>query len=156
VGAAEQVRLTMNGLKRCSKCKRELATTEFNKRTAAPDGLQPKCRECSREWHRTNREARNRQIHARQRAIRSTLFDQLREYLLGHPCVDCGQRDLLVLEFDHIGDDKTMNVSKMMRLEERWPRILDEIAKCEVVCANCHRLRTQERTKSVRWYWRSA
>lgn len=63
-------------------------------------------------------------------------------YLLEHPCVDCGESDPVVLDFDHLRD-KTKNVTAM--LNSTWPRIRREIEKCEVVCANCHRRRTAAR-----------
>ena len=63
-------------------------------------------------------------------------------YLLEHPCVDCGETDPVVLDFDHLRD-KTKNVSAL--LKSTWTRILREIEKCDVVCANCHRRRTASR-----------
>jgi hypothetical protein len=53
---------------------------------------------------------------------------------------DCGETDPLVLEFDHLGD-KSFNIAKGIR-DHSWQSVLDEIRKCEVVCANCHRRRT--------------
>ena len=71
------------------------------------------------------------------------------EYLLQHPCVDCGEKDPLVLEFDHIGDDKSYEVTSLTSLSLK--RIQEEIAKCEVTCANDHRRRTAQRANSLRW-----
>ncbi len=61
-------------------------------------------------------------------------------YLVGHPCVDCGETDVRVLEFDHRGH-KRLAVSLMIRTQP-WPNIEREILKCEVRCANCHRRKT--------------
>jgi hypothetical protein len=64
-------------------------------------------------------------------------------YLREHPCVDCGEDDPVVLEFDHLRDKK---FAISAGLQSRpWQDVLDEIAKCEVVCANCHRRRTARR-----------
>ena len=64
-------------------------------------------------------------------------------YLREHPCVDCGEEDPVVLEFDHLRDKK-FPISKGLT-DRNWQDVLDEIAKCEVVCANCHRRRTAKR-----------
>lgn len=74
---------------------------------------------------------------------------RLRAYLREHPCTDCGEWDIAVLEFDHLRD-KTANVSRMVR-SASWERVLEEIAKCEVVCANCHRRRTARRAGYHSW-----
>jgi hypothetical protein len=60
-------------------------------------------------------------------------------YLLEHPCVDCGETDPIVLEFDHNGD-KFMTVSAM-KVNYSQGKLLAEIAKCEVRCVKCHRRR---------------
>jgi len=70
------------------------------------------------------------------------------DYFRAHPCVDCGERDPLVLEFDHTGE-KSFTIGHGLP-DRNWQTILDEIAKCDVVCANCHRRRTARRGKFVR------
>lgn len=74
---------------------------------------------------------------------------QLGEYLQQHPCMDCGETDIRVLEFDHLGE-KMMEISQMVATGCYWYEILNEIGKCEVVCANCHRKRTYARSGSWR------
>lgn len=61
------------------------------------------------------------------------------------PCSDCGiSYPPYVMDFDHIGDDKVMAVSKIVQYSRE--RLIAEIAKCEVVCSNCHRIRTHLRS----------
>jgi hypothetical protein len=62
-------------------------------------------------------------------------------------CVDCGYKDHAVaLDFDHLpGCDKVANISKLVKNDTDWDTIAEEIAKCVVVCARCHRVRTHER-----------
>jgi hypothetical protein len=74
---------------------------------------------------------------AQLRAVRSAIL----QYLLSHPCVDCGENDPIVLEFDHIGK-KDFDIGSAGGLGFGVTRILAEIAKCEVRCANCHRRKT--------------
>ena len=88
----------------------------------------------SREVQRRSdlaREARNRVI------IRSAK---------DKPCADCGQKyPYFVMDFDHINGDKVANVATMATKRVKVEKLLVEIAKCEVVCANCHRARTHIR-----------
>jgi hypothetical protein len=65
------------------------------------------------------------------------------DYLLSHSCVDCGEADPIVLEFDHVRGVKLMNVARMTSGSTySWNKIEAEIAKCDVRCANCHRRKT--------------
>ncbi len=63
------------------------------------------------------------------------------------PCADCGNSyPYYVMQFDHLGDeDKVGNVTQMARSLASEEKLLAEMAKCEVVCANCHCERTARR-----------
>jgi hypothetical protein len=66
-------------------------------------------------------------------------------YLAEHPCVDCGESDPVVLDFDHVRGQKFMNVKRMLAGTYSLKRIFEEIEKCDVRCANCHRRATAKR-----------
>ena len=72
------------------------------------------------------------------------------DHLRHHPCVDCGEADPVVLEFDHLGE-KTASVAELVSRTASVTAVDAEIAGCEVVCANCHRRRTATRGR-----WRRA
>lgn len=75
------------------------------------------------------------------------------DYLLAHPCVDCGQTNILALQFDHVRGKKLGNISYLV-LKHSIRIIKDEIAKCDVVCASCHQIRTHTRQGSTKHhYW---
>ena len=59
------------------------------------------------------------------------------------PCADCGLTfPAVCMDFDHVRGDKVDNVSYLVSGHRRWEIIETEIAKCEIVCSNCHRVRT--------------
>jgi hypothetical protein len=68
-----------------------------------------------------------------------------------HPCIDCGESDPIVLEFDHReGEKKLAAVSTLMtQMKASLKTIKAEIVKCDVRCANCHRRKT---AKERGWY----
>ena len=67
-------------------------------------------------------------------------------YLETRACVDCGESDRAVLDFDHVGP-KTRAISEMVATGLTVEAIAAELVECEVVCANCHRRRTAARAK---------
>lgn len=71
----------------------------------------------------------------------------VRQYKLDKGCADCGYNEYAVaLDFDHVRGEKLFNLARLSANRGvSWQRIFDEIAKCEVVCANCHRVRTEAR-----------
>lgn len=111
------------------------------------------CRPCRSEYGKEHY-ARNKQRYvdqagARKRALAHERMTYLLAYFAANPCADCGETDPVVLEFDHLRDKKfTIGVHLIRR---PWQEILDEIAKCDVVCANCHRRRTAQRRGHVRY-----
>lgn len=71
--------------------------------------------------------------------IRRKLFDFLR----AKACLDCGESDPVVLDFDHKNPkEKFKSVARMLSGHYSWAKILIEIEKCEIRCANCHRRRS--------------
>lgn len=96
---------------------------------------------------RTHYEANKEAMKARAKQHNQTQNEVLRgvayEYLLEHPCVDCGERDPVVLQFDHRdGVEKLGTISHMISKAVGMRTLVDEIAKCDVRCANCHQRRT--------------
>lgn len=64
-------------------------------------------------------------------------------------CMDCGfNAHPAALEFDHVSGEKSFDVAEAM-VRRGLARIMEEIEKCEVVCANCHAIRTAERRSSA-------
>ena len=133
--------------KRFVTCKEIKPLEDFNRLRRAKDGRQWNCRACNAAYHAANKERHNRLIHERNRRTRLEYMARIYQYLREHPCTDCGETDIAVLEFDHLRD-KRVCISEMFRRGFSWKAIVEEIAKCEVVCANCHRRRTLRRRRS--------
>lgn len=103
------------------------------------------CKSCVVEyepaWDEPNRQ---RHIaHVRDARDQTGNENQLRawRYLAGHPCVECGERDPVVLQFDHLRE-KRNDIAYTSTAGFAWSTILVEIAKCQVLCANCHTRKT--------------
>jgi len=105
------------------------------------------CRTCRAEYKQEHY-AKNRSRYIANAAARNAREHERRtqflvDFLSRHPCVDCGEDDPIVLEFDHLSD-KVFNISTGVR-DRAWAAVLEEMDKCEVVCANCHRRRSATR-----------
>jgi hypothetical protein len=136
----------MDPTKRCCTCHELRPLSEYNLRKTAKDGLQARCRSCSRAWYAANREGHRANTRRRTVAVRREYKRRLGAHLSEHPCVDCGESDVRVLEFDHRpGVEKHADVASMVASGGRWSDIEAEIAKCDVRCASCHRRLTCER-----------
>ena len=139
----------------CSRCQLTKDAAQFAYRDKAKGRRHSYCLACGRLLAR-NHYANNVgyyvvKARTRREAFVSEYCDRVLDYLAAHPCVDCGEPDPLVLEFDHVRGKKAYNVSAMAGLMLSWDKTLDEIAKCEVRCANCHRRKTAERSGSFRY-----
>lgn len=135
-------------MKVCSICKVPKESSEFNKNRRARDGLQTHCRPCSHErfkaYYAKNKEKQLSVVRQRNEAATRVNQVKILDYLREHPCVDCGEDDVVVLEFDHVHGKKRAHVSKLIQ-GWAWRTVEAEIEKCEVVCCNCHRRRTLTR-----------
>lgn len=77
------------------------------------------------------------------------------QFLLGQQCVDCGYDNFIALEFDHRDPaEKSFTISRFLSRsscsEEAHSRLREEIKKCDVVCSNCHTIRTAKKFGSWR------
>lgn len=138
--------------KLCRGCQNELPIESFSVRKDRKDGRRARCRVCTaaerRDWY--SKDPANQERHKlliknnnKRYALEKKIY--LYEYLLAHPCVECGEADPIVLDFDHKdADSKTFQLSNAIRQGKSLKAIKLEIDKCEVRCANCHRKRTAQ------------
>jgi len=104
-----------------------------------------KQRAASRRHYEKNRDKVIASAKKYSKLTRERIRAYITTYLKTNPCVDCGETDPVILEFDHI-KDKDFNISDAARKGVSIKKLKDEIAKCEVRCANCHRKKTYERS----------
>jgi hypothetical protein len=138
---------TPESTKKCRQCGQVLDVSCFGLKYLEREIRVGACRACVREMSRMyylrNPASYKARAAANNIRIKAANREKLREYLQGRCCVDCGINDLVVLEFDHRPDeDKRDDVSTLVGRAFSWSTISKEIAKCDVVCANCHRKRT--------------
>jgi hypothetical protein len=129
-------------MKQCVSCLQFKEEAEFNWRYKALGIRHPTCRDCQKghrdRWYQKHKEAEVERVKIRRESKRDEAREYVWNYLATHPCVQCGESDVRVLEFHHRrGKDKT--ISQMMATGYLISAIQKEIDKCDVLCANCHR-----------------
>ncbi len=140
--------------KTCPGCGEERdAEKDFSWKNEAKGIRHSWCKLCLAEANSKHYQ-NNKQIYVDRARSRNDRVDaenkqRLHAYLSQHPRVDCGNTDIRCLEFDHVRGNKSANITRMLS-NAPWSAIEAEIAKCEVRCANCHRIKTLERAK----WWR--
>lgn len=138
-------------VKICNKCHKEKSLSEFSSNKHHKDGKQISCKTCyaeyQREWCNKNREKVRAKVKRSNRKsyLRNTAY--IIDYLQEHSCKDCGENDIVVLQFDHMRDKKLI-VTDMLNYSLEV--LIAEIEKCEVVCANDHIRRTSQRARTYR------
>lgn len=136
--------------KLCKTCNTEKSVTEFNKGPArSPDALNYYCKSCANAMARKNYQENKERYKANAKKRDEEMFKLLFE-LKNKPCMDCGVKyPPYVMDFDHRDpSEKEFNVCMMRRRRMAFSKIVAEAAKCDVVCSNCHRLRTNARNPS--------
>lgn len=94
-------------------------------------------KEYQRQWHLKNWERRKAKHYENQKARRLATAIWFKEYKKSLSCV-CGENHPACLDFHHPNDDKEANVSELVCAGVARKTILKEIAKCVVICKNCH------------------
>lgn len=130
-------------MKRCPCCGLLKAPTSFSKAGSRYDGLQSECKECKkardRRYYKTSA-ARRLDTRKRRDLVWNRNRKIVAKHLLSHPCRDCGETDIRVLEFDHLRN-KVASISKLIKSATAI-KLLTEMSKCVVRCANCHKRKT--------------
>jgi hypothetical protein len=139
-------------VRRCGRCGQDKPLAEFAWRRRAKGQRHNYCRPCHADYRREHYLANRRRYIAlaqqRKAELQLERTQLLLEFFRLNPCIDCGETDPVVLEFDHLRD-KSFSIGGKLTTQT-WSAILAEIEKCEVVCSNCHRRRTARRRGSVR------
>ena len=120
-------------MKKCYICQLEKDFLEFNKDSSRKSGLRYGCKACHKE-KRNNKKA--------------YLYDFIIQHFENNPCISCGESNPILLDFDHL-KDKKIGISMAVKNQWSLEKLQDEIDKCQVLCANCHRMKT---AKDQNWY----
>lgn len=138
--------------KRCNTCGVSQPEENYHWNKSA-GGRFNKCKSCRKKvndsYYHRNKERVNALCKERRDKKKEINFKHLIEYYKTHPCIDCGETDFRVLQFDHRDSlEKKANIGNWMG-SKNWPEILEEIKKCDIRCANCHLRRT---IVQLNWY----
>lgn len=134
-------------MKDCSKCQKSKRLSSYYKRKSGPRAGEyyEKCKECMRkrgvQYYHLNHERQLTLALIRKKKSyykKRDLINKLKEV----PCTDCHKKyPYYVMDFDHKdSNDKIGDISHMISMSEK--NLMNEVSKCEIVCANCHRIRT--------------
>lgn len=138
-------------MKECCNCKKLKKETEFGKLSKSLDGLQYKCKTCKKDYDKNYHSSRSgSQINKKrdsQKKRRKDNRKEINKYLKDNPC-KCGESRLPCLDFHHL-NDKKFNISSSVNRGVSLKKIFEEIKKCLVLCANCHRIET---AREFNWY----
>lgn len=121
----------------CSKCKLSLPIEQFIKRKRAVDGLNGICTHCRKlYWKQYAQKIKPSWLKRpllKRKGIRNGGVSTKKRF----SCSVCGENHPACIQFHHHNDDKKSDVSLLVNNGSK-KTILDEVAKCTVLCANCH------------------
>jgi hypothetical protein len=140
-------------MKVCNKCGLPKEDKEFVFKRKEKNERRNTCRGCCKEYGKLHYQENKDKYIRRARKFNDGQVVKNHQLMLGFlkskRCLDCGNDDVRVLEFDHKeGLDKRGNVGNMLH-RYSWKTVLKEIEKCDIRCANCHRIKT---VKQFDWF----
>lgn len=139
-------------MKQCSRCKKEKPETEFSWRSIGVK-LHSYCKECGKLYTRADYQKNKTEYIARSQARKFEIRKRIFEKLSGSSCIECSESRIECLDFHHRDSaQKEFCISLAPDMGVGDERLESEIAKCDILCANCHRVHT---AKEFGWYTRS-
>jgi hypothetical protein len=135
----------------CWKCEafKPASLKSFYSNKSRTDGLGGVCKVCQDGYNKKHYKE-NRPSYYERHATRQAELTAVVNGLKNNPCMDCRKRfNPWQMDFDHRpGEKKIADINRMIR-KGNMQKLLDEIAKCDLVCANCHRDRTHQRRQAA-------
>lgn len=133
----------------CCRCHTDKPIEEFAPSQRARGNRKHLCWPCRKlyhsEWYLRHRSEQIRRMTITRPLYKAGLKAQI-DAIKARPCADCGRSyPPHVMDFDHVNGAKAFCIARA-RSGKALRLILAEVAKCEVVCANCHRARTHARS----------
>ena len=123
----------------CTKCKEEKDSSEFCKRTNSKTGFQPACKSCMNLAYRVTRAKSSGRYKQVQKDREEMYVKRYQDWKATLKCSVCPENSPCCLEFHHTDpSEKENTVSNMVRCSS-WDTLMLEVAKCVVLCSNCHK-----------------
>ena len=129
-------------MKWCSRCKTNKDKKEFSDNSARYDGLNSFCQKCNREYQKEYYQHRRRFFINRNKKRKKEIKAFIKNCRIGTSCSKCGENDVRCLDFHHVKGRKKFSISNAHCRTTNKTVVLKEIAKCIVLCSNCHRKNT--------------
>ena len=123
----------------CSKCKEEKSISLFNKRTSSKDGYSSYCKNCNKQSLKEHYYNNKEYYYNKSKNYYLELRNWINSYKSNLKCSKCDESRWWVLDFHHRNPEEKDNTIAMMIRTSSKEKILEEINKCDVLCANCHR-----------------
>lgn len=136
--------------KKCGKCLLVLPISAFGNNRSKSDGKQNYCRSCRKQYLKQHYDNNKLQYYNRTRDNQTRLRQLIQEHKSNLSCSICGfNANPIALDFHHPDENKEANIADIVKTKGwGWTKILHEINKCIVLCANCHRILHYQKTLS--------
>lgn len=124
----------------CSSCQKDLPLSSYNWINESQNKRHSRCRECAsiyaRDYYAGGEKVKQKK---RVKKYRKDLIARFKEWKSSQECSICGENCIECLDFHHLDpNEKDANISLLMR-DGSWKKMQEELKKCVVLCANCHR-----------------
>lgn len=135
----------------CNGCSLNKPLTSFAKKG---NGLQSRCKDCQNLYHKQHYKDNVKSYKDKAKIRNKKSTEKFRQFIRDKkdkPCQDCGIKyPYYVMDFDHRpGEIKCFNIANLAKTQPRLEIVIEEINKCDIVCSNCHRIRTHNRIKTM-------
>lgn len=142
----------------CSKCAASKPLSDYFLKDSKKGKLHAQCKACYKDLRRgfyaehyaKYSDLYRKRAQLRREKLRQEYREKMLQYLQKSKCEICDENDIRVLEFDHIDPSiKSFSISQSVKLGRSWDAVMQEIKKCRVLCANCHKKHTASQSN---WY----